>query len=142
MLRMLALFVSIGGLAACVLAASAHAERFTAAQGKQRPSYGDIVTFEHGVRVFRPLPPDAGYDDGYGAVLFTSNGHYSRPAAAGLTSGGRASIASWHAAKRCIRRTTSGCGITGGTQFSRRLSSGPLRRSPATARDGRTRFSI
>lgn len=76
---MFALFFSIGGSVMSLAAASAHAERFTA-QGKQRPSYGDIVTLEHGVRVFRPLPPNAGYGDGYGAVLHTSNGHYSVPA--------------------------------------------------------------
>ena len=73
MLRRIALSISIAGSALGVLAASAHAG--------PRPSYGAIVTLEHGVRVFRALPPDAVYDDGYGAVLSTSNGHYSVPAA-------------------------------------------------------------
>lgn len=78
MLRMLALFVSIGGSATCVLAASALAERSTT-----HPYYGAFVTLEHGVRVYRPLPlgtAEAESYEKYGDHLYTSNGRFSAPA--------------------------------------------------------------
>ncbi|HET6388688.1 hypothetical protein [Hyphomicrobium sp.] len=80
MLRMLALVVSLGGSALSLLPASAHADGF-AAREEARFYYGAVVTLEHGVRVYRPLPPDVSDDYGYGAVLFTSNGRYAAPAA-------------------------------------------------------------
>ncbi|MBS0270847.1 MAG: hypothetical protein JSS54_17970, partial [Proteobacteria bacterium] len=57
MLRKFALFLSIGGSAISLLAASANADRFTT-RIETRPYYGAVVTLEHGVRVYRPLPPD------------------------------------------------------------------------------------
>ncbi|RUP09401.1 hypothetical protein [Hyphomicrobium sp.] len=57
MLRKFALLLSIGGSAISLLAASANADRFTT-RIETRPYYGAVVTLEHGVRVYRPLPPD------------------------------------------------------------------------------------
>ena len=57
MLRKFALLLAIGGSAISMLAASAHADRFTT-RIETRPYYGAVVTLEHGVRVYRPLPPD------------------------------------------------------------------------------------
>jgi len=56
-LRTFALFLSISGSAISLLAASANADRFTT-RIETRPYYGAVVTLEHGVRVYRPLPPD------------------------------------------------------------------------------------
>lgn len=57
MLRKFALLLSIGGSAISLLAASANADRFTT-RIETRPYYGAVVTLEHGVHVYRPLPPD------------------------------------------------------------------------------------
>lgn len=91
MLRVIALFLSISGPVMCVLAASAHADRFTT-RIETRPYYGAVVTLEHGVRVYRPLPLDTAVSASfaqnalaeergeYAANLYTSDGHHSAPA--------------------------------------------------------------
>lgn len=105
MLRKFALRLAACASAMCALAVSASADSFTT-RIETRPYYGAVVTLEHGVRVYRPLPPDryvvinpdrvplslsisetkiigqrspASYDGGYGNV-YTGDGLYHAPA--------------------------------------------------------------
>ncbi|MBY0560883.1 hypothetical protein [Hyphomicrobium sp.] len=57
MLSKFALRLVACGSAMCALVASASADSFTT-RIETRPYYGAVVTLEHGVRVYRPLPPD------------------------------------------------------------------------------------
>ncbi|MBS0232658.1 MAG: hypothetical protein JSR99_04145 [Proteobacteria bacterium] len=51
------LSLPIGALVLAIFAGAAGAESFTT-RIETKPYYGAIVTLEHGVRVYRPLPPD------------------------------------------------------------------------------------
>ncbi len=59
MRRTISLFLSLAivGSAFAISAGSAGAQSFTT-RIETKPYYGAVVTLEHGVRVYRPLPPD------------------------------------------------------------------------------------
>jgi hypothetical protein len=53
----LLLSLAIGGSIFAISAGTASAQSFTT-RIETKPYYGAVVTLEHGVRVYRPLPPD------------------------------------------------------------------------------------
>jgi hypothetical protein len=55
-MRILGLLLLAGLVGVLVSPAQAHQDAFTT-RVEPRPIYGAVVTIEHGVRVYRPVPP-------------------------------------------------------------------------------------